>query len=76
MAGASVTETAELVCFSRGTISMTMTEFKKIRKIFSKQSNSGRISNLTNRDRRAFERIVGRKHQTTAAKAIVSSTSM
>ena len=45
-----------------------MTEFKNYGKTSSNKSNSGRISKLTDRDRRALKRIVGRKHQTTAAK--------
>ena len=45
-----------------------MTEFKKQGKTSSNRSNSGHISKLTNRDRRALKRIVGGKHWSTAAK--------
>ena len=68
MAGASVIKTAELLCFSRATISRTMTEFKKRRKTSSNRSNSSRIYKLTDGDRRTLKRIVGRKYRTTAAK--------
>ena len=64
MAGASVTNTAELLgVSSRATISRTMTEYKKHGKTPSNRCNSGQTSKLNNRDRRALRRIVGRKHQ-------------
>ena len=58
IAGASVTKTAKLLGFSRTTISRTMNEFKKKRKISRNQSNSGRILKLTDRDESALKRIV------------------
>ena len=62
----AVTKTGELLGFLRATISRTMSEFKKHEKAFSNRRISGRISELTDRDRRALKRIVGRKHRTTA----------
>ena len=59
MAGASVTKTAELLSFSRATISRTMTEFKKHGKTLSNRSHSGRTIKLTDRHRRALKRTVG-----------------
>ena len=41
---------------------------KKHGKPSSSRSSSGRTSKLTDRDRRALKRIVGKKHRTTAAK--------
>ena len=64
----SVTRPAELFCFSRATISRTMTEFKKQGKTSSNRSTSGRNSKFTDSDRRALKHIVGRKHRTIAAK--------
>ena len=66
MTGASVTKTAELFGFSRATISSTI--IKEARKNLGNRSNSGRISKLTDGDRCALKRIVGRKQRTTAAK--------
>ena len=68
MAGASVTRTAELLGFSRATISRTITEFKKQGKTSSNRSNSDQTFKLTDRDRCALKRIVEKKHRTTAAK--------
>ena len=65
-AGASVTKTAEMLGFSKATISRTMTEFKKHEKTFNNRSNSGRTFKFTDRDRRALKRIVGRMFRTTA----------
>ena len=48
-----------------------MTEFKKHGKILNNLSNSGRTSKLTDRDRRALKRIVGRKHRTIAYKVLI-----
>ena len=42
MAGASITKTAELLGFSRATISRTMSEFEKHGKTSNNQSSSGR----------------------------------
>ena len=42
MAGASITKTAELLGFSRATISRTMSEFKKHGKASNNRSSSGR----------------------------------
>ena len=67
-AGSSVTKTIELLDFSRATISRTMTEFKKHGKLFSNWGNSVRTSKLTDSDRRALKRIVGRRHRTTSTK--------
>ena len=64
IAGASVTKTAELLCFSRATLSRTMPEFEKRGKISSNRNNSGRTSKLTERGRLASRR----KNRTTAAK--------
>ena len=50
MVGASVTKTAQLLVFSRASISRTRTEFKKHMKTFSTRSNSGQTSKLTDRD--------------------------
>ena len=67
--GAAVTNTAELLGFSRATISRTMTEFKiKQGKTSSNRRNPGRTYKLTDKDRRASQRIVGRNHRTTAAR--------
>ena len=41
---------------------------QEVRAASSNQSIPGRTSKLTDRDRRSLKRIVGRKHQTTAAK--------
>ena len=68
MTGALATKIAELLIFLRATISWTTTEFKMQRKPSSNRSNSGQTYKLTDRDRCALEHIVGRKHQTTAAK--------
>ena len=45
-----------------------MTEFKKHRKTSYNRNNFGQTFKLTDGDRRALKRIVGRKYQTTAAK--------
>ena len=42
MAGASITKTAELLDFSRTTISRTMSEFEKHGKTSNNRSSSGR----------------------------------
>ena len=43
-------------------------KFKKHGKTSCNRCNSGRIFKVTDRDRRALKRIVGRKHRTTGAK--------
>ena len=67
MAGVAFAKTAELLGFSRSTISKTMTKFKK----HGKTSVTVWASRLTDRDRRALKRIVGRKHRSTANKMTV-----
>ena len=73
MAGASVTKRDELFVFFREllTISRTMTKFKNRRKKNPATSViPDGLSKLTERDRRALKRIVGKRHRSTAAKMI------
>ena len=68
MVGASVTETAQILGVSRGTVSKVMTAFEKEGKTSSSKQNSGRKSKLSERDRRALNRIVRQDRKTTAPK--------
>ena len=74
MAGALVTRTAEMLGFSRATISNTIKKFKKHGKTSSNRSNSGRTSKHTNRDRRALKHIVRRNHPNAAARVTAESS--
>lgn len=67
LAGATVSETANIVGAGRSTVSTVMTAYSKEGKTSSAKHNSGRKSKLTDRDRRALKRIVARKHKTTAS---------
>ena len=68
MTGVSITQTAELLSFSRATISRTMSEFEKHGKTSNNRSSSGRPFKLSNRDRRSIKRIVSKNPRTTAPK--------
>nr|XP_042902664.1 uncharacterized protein LOC122270201 [Parasteatoda tepidariorum] len=63
LSGASVTETANLLGFSRSTVSAVMTAYMKEGKTKSSKQNSGRKSKLEDRDRRVLQRVVARKHK-------------
>ena len=65
MAGATVTETAQLLRISKGTV---MRAYEKESKTSSAKHKSGRSSSLSERDRRTLIRIVRKDHNTTASK--------
>ena len=68
MVGATVTETAQLLGISRGTVSKVMTAYEKKGKTRSAEHKSGRSSSLSERDRRTLNRIVRKNNKTTVSK--------
>ena len=68
MAGATVTETSQLLWILRGTVSKVMTSYEKDSKTSSAKHKSGHSSSLSERDRRTLNRIVRKYHKTTATK--------
>jgi transposase len=67
LAGASVTETATLLCVSRATVSKVMSAYTNPGKTSPAKRNSGPKSTLTERDHRTLRRIVSKNHTTTSA---------
>lgn len=68
LAGASVSRTAEITHYSRGTVSKVMTAWKTTGKTSSAKHSSGRRRLLCEWDRRVLIRIVARNSMTTAAR--------
>ena len=68
MAGATVTEIAQLLGISRGTVSKVMAAYEKEVKTSSANHKSDRSSSLSERDRRTLNCIVRKIHKITASK--------
>ncbi|GFW37018.1 hypothetical protein TNCV_5019161 [Trichonephila clavipes] len=68
LAGASVSETFQLLSVSGNTVSKIMTVCTQSDKTNSAKQNSGRKEKLSGRDRRVLKRIAMPKKRTTAAK--------
>ena len=75
MASVTVTETAQMLSISRGTVSKVMSAFEKEGKTSSAKQNSGRKRKLSERDLRALNRIVRVDPKTTAPKSLLNSMS-
>ena len=67
MAGATVTEIAQLLGIPRGTVFKVMTVYEKEGKTSSARHKSGCSSSLFERDRRKLNRIARNDHKTTAS---------
>jgi transposase len=67
LTGASVTQTATLLGVSRATVSKVVSAFTNHGKTTSAKRDSGRKSELTQRNCRRLRRIISKNHRTTKA---------
>lgn len=61
LAGASMSRASDIMGFSRTTVSKVTIAYTKLAKMSSAKQNSGRVSKLTDRDRRLLKWIVAQK---------------